>query len=65
MFCYDKEVGWKECGVGMFKINVFISCVEFDDDGNFIVGSFDVLGLDDGDEEGVDGGNKVVCLLMC
>jgi DEAD/DEAH box helicase domain-containing protein len=64
MFCHDKEAGWKERGAGMLKINAPTSCVEFDDDGNPIAGSFDASGLDDGDEEGADGGNKVVRLLM-
>ncbi|KAH8172676.1 ranBP1 domain-containing protein [Sarocladium implicatum] len=64
MFCHDKDAGWKERGAGMLKVNAPASCVDFDDDGNPIAGSFDASGLDEEDEEGGDGGNKVVRLLM-
>ncbi|KAL2206630.1 PH domain-like protein [Sarocladium strictum] len=50
MFCHDKEAGWKERGAGMLKINAPSSCVEYDEDGNVIAGSFDASGLDESDE---------------
>lgn len=48
----------------MLKVNAPASCVDFDDDGTPIAGSFDASGLDEDDEEGGDGSNKVVRLLM-
>lgn len=47
----NKEAGWKERGAGALKINVPASCVDFDDNGNPISGSFDASGLDE-DESG-------------
>ncbi|KAG5999908.1 hypothetical protein E4U21_006152 [Claviceps maximensis] len=46
MFCHDKQSGWKERGAGMLKINVPHACVEFDDSGAVVPGSFDASGLD-------------------
>ncbi|KAG5983847.1 hypothetical protein E4U55_006997 [Claviceps digitariae] len=55
MFSLDKESGWKERGAGMLKINVPYACVEFDDSGAVIPGSFDASGLD-ADEKSADDG---------
>lgn len=51
VFYHDKETGWKERGAGMLKINVPESCVEFDNAGLPIPGSFDASGLNDNDDE--------------
>ncbi|QSZ35714.1 hypothetical protein DSL72_006836 [Monilinia vaccinii-corymbosi] len=37
----SKEVGWKERGVGTLKINAPKTCVDFDDSGHPIPGTFD------------------------
>ncbi|ATZ48632.1 Bcyrb2 [Botrytis cinerea B05.10] len=37
----SKELGWKERGVGTVKINAPKSCVDFDESGHAIPGSFD------------------------
>lgn len=65
MFYHDKEAGWKERGAGMLKINVPQVCIEFDENGSPILGSFDASGLDvdDGGDDKVQG-HKVVRLLM-
>ncbi|KAL7927300.1 hypothetical protein ACQKWADRAFT_276312 [Trichoderma austrokoningii] len=65
LFYHDKEAGWKERGAGMLKINVPQGCVEFDENGSPVLGSFDASGLE-ADEAGVDKtqGHKVVRLLM-
>ncbi|PQE31192.1 DEAD DEAH box helicase protein [Rutstroemia sp. NJR-2017a WRK4] len=42
----SKEVGWKERGVGTLKINAPKACVEFDDNGHSISGSFDSSALE-------------------
>ncbi|KAH6607897.1 hypothetical protein Trco_004210 [Trichoderma cornu-damae] len=65
MFYHDKEAGWKERGAGMLKINAPQACVEFDEYGSPILGSFDASGLDvnDGDDDKAKG-HKVVRLLM-
>jgi hypothetical protein len=39
-------VGWKERGVGTLKINAPKACVEFDDSGHSISGSFDSSALE-------------------
>ncbi|KAG6027140.1 hypothetical protein E4U41_001043 [Claviceps citrina] len=54
MFSHDKQTGWKERGAGMLKINVPHACVEFNDSGAVIPGSFDASGLE-ADEKSVDG----------
>ncbi|POR36661.1 Ran-binding protein 3 [Tolypocladium paradoxum] len=65
MFSLDKEVGWKERGAGMLKINVPRSCVEFDEGGAPIPGSFDASGLEVDDEAADDSkGHKVSRLIM-
>ncbi|UNI22073.1 hypothetical protein JDV02_007996 [Purpureocillium takamizusanense] len=65
MFSLDKETGWKERGAGMLKINVPRSCVDFDDNGTPVPGSFDASGLEADEEAGEDAGaHKVVRLLM-
>ncbi|TVY49471.1 Nucleoporin [Lachnellula occidentalis] len=52
LFAIDsKEVGWKERGVGTLKINVPKPCVDFDENGVVIPGSFDASGLEDEDED--------------
>ncbi|RGP68334.1 dead deah box helicase [Fusarium longipes] len=65
MFYHDKEAGWKERGAGMLKINVPQACVEYDDNGAVIPGSFDASALEV-DEEAAGGsqGHKVARLIM-
>ena len=65
MFYHDKEAGWKERGAGMLKINVPVACVEYDDNGAVIPGSFDASALEE-DEEAAGGtqGHKVARLIM-
>ncbi|KAK7415622.1 hypothetical protein QQX98_005766 [Neonectria punicea] len=64
MFYHDKEAGWKERGAGMLKINVPQACVEFDDAGAVIPGSFDASSLET--DENADGsqGHRVARLLL-
>lgn len=65
MFYLDKEAGWKERGSGMLKINVPQSCVEFDDSGAPIPGSFDASGFELDEEEAGNGkGHKVARLIL-
>ncbi|KAJ4996137.1 DEAD/DEAH box [Colletotrichum sp. SAR 10_66] len=66
MFYLEKEVGWKERGSGMLKINVPEACVSFDDSGLPIPGSFDASGLenDEDPEAGVGTAHKVARLIM-
>lgn len=67
MFYLEKEVGWKERGSGMLKINVPEACVSFDDAGVPIPGSFDASGLEDDNDDPEARGNKdhkVVRLIM-
>ncbi|KAF6821604.1 nuclear protein export protein [Colletotrichum sojae] len=67
MFYLEKEVGWKERGSGMLKINVPEACVSFDDAGVPIPGTFDASGLEDDIDDAEAGGNKghkVVRLIM-
>ncbi|CAM1511127.1 Fc.00g086400.m01.CDS01 [Cosmosporella sp. VM-42] len=66
MFYHDKEAGWKERGAGMLKINVPQVCVEFDEGGAVIPGSFDASGLELEDAGGSDSskGHKVARLIM-
>ncbi|KAL6881536.1 P-loop containing nucleoside triphosphate hydrolase protein [Trichoderma novae-zelandiae] len=65
MFYHDKDAGWKERGGGMLKINVPQACIEFDETGSPILGSFDASGLESGDGDGDKAqGHKVVRLLM-
>ncbi|KAK5998192.1 Nuclear pore protein NUP56 [Cladobotryum mycophilum] len=64
MFHHDKEVGWKERGAGMLKINAPEACVEFDDVGIPIPGSFDASGLDLADGDDATTSRKVVRLIM-
>lgn len=66
VFHHDKEVGWKERGAGMLKINVPEACLEFDALGVPIPGSFDASGLDS-DEDDVEkdsSGSKVARLIL-
>ncbi|KAF5659346.1 DEAD DEAH box helicase [Fusarium heterosporum] len=65
MFYHDKEAGWKERGAGMLKINVPQACVEYDDNGAVIPGSFDASALEV-DEEAAGGsqGHKVARLIL-
>ncbi|KAG9231728.1 hypothetical protein BJ875DRAFT_106914 [Amylocarpus encephaloides] len=58
----SKVAGWKERGVGTLKINVPGSCIESDENGNPIPGSFDASGLYDADE--TDSKPKVARLIM-
>ncbi|KAG5951046.1 hypothetical protein E4U53_003870 [Claviceps sorghi] len=62
MFSLDKQSGWKERGSGMLKINVPHACVEFDDYGAVIPGSFDASGLDADEKTGVN--PKVARLIL-
>ncbi|KAH0532388.1 hypothetical protein TsFJ059_001084 [Trichoderma semiorbis] len=65
MFYHDKEAGWKERGAGMLKINVPQACIEFDENGSPILGSFDASSLEGDDGEGDKAQvHKVVRLLM-
>ncbi|KAH7133476.1 hypothetical protein EDB81DRAFT_659170 [Dactylonectria macrodidyma] len=64
MFYHDKEAGWKERGAGMLKINVPQVCVEFDDAGAVIPGSFDASSLDADDSTGDSNGHRVARLLL-
>lgn len=65
VFHHDKEAGWKERGSGMLKINAPEACVEFDDAGTPIPGSFDASGLEVDEEEaqGSKGHNMVRLIL--
>ncbi|EPE06054.1 dead deah box DNA helicase [Ophiostoma piceae UAMH 11346] len=57
MYYHDKDLGWKERGAGMLKVNVPEQCVEYDRDGSVIPASFDAstLGGDaDADDDGAD-----------
>lgn len=63
MFHHDKEVGWKERGAGMLKVNVPEACVEFDDAGVPVPGSFDASGLEADEEEGTKS-SKVARLIL-
>lgn len=65
MFSLDKEAGWKERGAGMLKINVPRACVEFDEGGAPIIGSFDASGFEVDDEAADDSkGHMVARLIM-
>lgn len=66
MFSLDKETGWKERGAGMLKINVPHACVEFDDAGAVIPGSFDASGLEALEDSGneLSHGPKVARLIL-
>ncbi|KAJ0388261.1 hypothetical protein COL922a_000523 [Colletotrichum nupharicola] len=66
MFYLEKEVGWKERGSGMLKINVPEACVSFDDSGLPIPGCFDASGLenDEDPEAGNGTAHKVARLIM-
>ncbi|KAM5348486.1 hypothetical protein ACJ41O_008310 [Fusarium nematophilum] len=65
MFYHDKEAGWKERGAGMLKINVPQACVEYDENGAVVPGSFDASALEVDDEEaGGAQGHKVARLIM-
>ncbi|KAF4125296.1 DEAD/DEAH box helicase domain-containing protein [Geosmithia morbida] len=65
VFYHDKEAGWKERGSGMLKINAPEACVDFDDAGTPIPGSFDASGLDVNDEEAQGSkGHKMVRLIL-
>ncbi|KAI6780428.1 Brefeldin A resistance protein-like protein [Emericellopsis cladophorae] len=64
VFHLDKEVGWKERGSGMLKINVPVECVELDHDNNPIPGSFDASGFELEDEEAGAKPNKVARLIL-
>lgn len=46
----NKEVGWKERGAGMLKLNIPKSAIEFDASGTADITSFDPSGLEDNDE---------------
>lgn len=65
MFYHGKEAGWKERGAGMLKINVPQACVDLDDSGVAIPGSFDAseLQIDDDDNSTAEG-RKVCRLIM-
>ena len=56
MYYHDKDLGWKERGAGMLKVNVPEQCVEYDRDGSVIPASFDAstLGGDADDDDGAD-----------
>lgn len=66
MFSLDKQTGWKERGAGMLKINVPHACVEFDDSGAVVPGSFDASGLEAVEKfaDDNDKGPKVARLIL-
>ncbi|KAF5621257.1 DEAD DEAH box helicase [Fusarium sp. NRRL 52700] len=65
MFYHDKEAGWKERGAGMLKINVPQACVEYDENGAVVPGSFDASALEvDEEAAGESQGHKVARLIM-
>jgi hypothetical protein len=66
VFHHDKEVGWKERGAGMLKINVPENCLDYDALGVPIPGSFDASGLEPDAEDGESGGDgpKVARLIL-
>ncbi|KAK1980942.1 hypothetical protein LZ30DRAFT_721651 [Colletotrichum cereale] len=64
IFYLEKEVGWKERGSGMLKINVPEACVQFDEGGLPVPGSFDASGLEEDPEAGDNKGHKVARLIM-
>lgn len=66
MFNLDKQAGWKERGAGMLKINVPRVCVDFDESGVVIPGSFDASGLEEEGESGESNshGHKVARLIL-
>ncbi|KAF7560783.1 hypothetical protein G7046_g3369 [Stylonectria norvegica] len=64
MFYHDKEAGWKERGAGMLKINVPQVCVDFDDAGAVIPGSFDASSLEDDEGDETSKGHKGARLIM-
>ncbi|KAK2044069.1 PH domain-like protein [Colletotrichum somersetense] len=64
IFYLEKEVGWKERGSGMLKINVPEACVQFDEAGVPVPGSFDASGLEEDPEAGDNKGHKVARLIM-
>lgn len=45
MFVMEKDVGWKERGTGMLKVNVPKSAVELDENGAPVPSSFDASAL--------------------
>ncbi|KAL6884399.1 P-loop containing nucleoside triphosphate hydrolase protein [Trichoderma longibrachiatum] len=65
MYYHDKDAGWKERGGGMLKINVPQGCIEYDETGAPILGTFDASALEssDGDDDKAQG-HKVPRLLM-
>ncbi|KAK1256444.1 hypothetical protein MKX07_008703 [Trichoderma sp. CBMAI-0711] len=65
MYYHDKAAGWKERGGGMLKINVPQGCIEYDETGAPILGSFDASALESGDgDDDKAQGHKVPRLLM-
>ncbi|SPO05805.1 uncharacterized protein DNG_08492 [Cephalotrichum gorgonifer] len=56
----NKDAGWKERGAGLLKINVPASCVDFDDSGNPVPGTFDASGLDDDDSSSAFRGARLL-----
>jgi hypothetical protein len=56
----DKDAGWKERGSGILKVNVPASCIEFDDSGMPISGTFDASGLDNDDGSGAFCGARLI-----
>lgn len=56
----NKEAGWRERGAGTLKINVPASCVDFDDSGNAISGTFDASGLDEANGSGAFNGARLI-----
>lgn len=56
----NKEAGWKERGAGALKINVPAHCVDFDDNGNPISGSFDASRLDEDDSSPAFKGARLI-----
>jgi len=67
LYYLEKDVGWKERGAGILKVNVPERCVDFDEDNNAIAASFDASMLNGDDDDAEAGGAskaKVVRLIM-
>jgi Ran-binding protein 3 len=64
MYQLDKELGWKERGAGMLKLNVPKASVEFDDAGTADIASFDASVLETGSDEDEAKSQQSVRLIM-
>jgi hypothetical protein len=60
----EKDVGWKERGAGMLKVNVPKVSVDLDESGNPRPESFDASVFEDGDADDETTSRKCVRLIM-